>query len=77
MEVQRNLWPINELFARYGLAACIKAALQAEGHHVGDPIPPQSRASESTRREIAPALTKVRWKVASIDIRRDQVVFVQ
>src|SRR5262249_6971785 len=28
MELQRGLWRINEAFARFNLAACIKAALQ-------------------------------------------------
>ena len=31
MELQRRLWSINEAFARFNLAACIKAALQIAG----------------------------------------------
>ena len=31
MELQRALWRINEIFARFNLAACIKAALHAAG----------------------------------------------
>ncbi|MCE8472125.1 dihydrodipicolinate synthase family protein, partial [Rhodovulum sulfidophilum] len=31
MDLQRPLWRINELFARYSLAACIKAALEVQG----------------------------------------------
>ena len=41
MALQRKLWGINEAFARFNLAACIKAGLQAQGYDVGDPVPPQ------------------------------------
>src|SRR5580658_3942878 len=43
MELQRRLWQINEIFARFNLAACIKAALEIKGYDVGDPVPPQPR----------------------------------
>jgi 4-hydroxy-tetrahydrodipicolinate synthase len=39
--LQRRLWRVNEAFARFNLAACIKAGLQANGYAVGDPVPPQ------------------------------------
>ena len=42
MELQRELWRINEAFARFNLAACIKAGLQMQGYDVGDPVPPQA-----------------------------------
>ncbi len=42
MTLQRELWRINEAFARYNLAACIKAALQIQGYAVGDPVPPHA-----------------------------------
>jgi 4-hydroxy-tetrahydrodipicolinate synthase len=45
MKLQRELWRINEIFARYNLAACIKAGLQIQGYAVGDPVPPQSALS--------------------------------
>ena len=32
MELQRKLWRINEAFARFNLAACIKAGLQAQSY---------------------------------------------
>jgi 4-hydroxy-tetrahydrodipicolinate synthase len=41
MKLQRKLWRINEAFARYNLAACIKAGLAIQGYDVGDPVPPQ------------------------------------
>ena len=37
MKLQRKLWRINEAFARYNLAACIKAGLSIQGYDVGDP----------------------------------------
>ena len=42
MKLQRELWRINEAFARFNLAACIKAGLQIQGYAVGDPVPPQA-----------------------------------
>ena len=39
-KLQRS-WGINEAFARFNLAACIKAGLQIQGYDVGDPVPPQ------------------------------------
>ncbi len=42
MALQRELWRINEAFARFNLAACIKAGLQLQGYAVGDPVPPQA-----------------------------------
>lgn len=38
---QKALWRINEVFANFNLAACIKAGLILEGFDVGDPFPPQ------------------------------------
>ena len=45
MKLQRELWRINEAFARFNLAACIKAGLQIQGYDVGDPVPPQAPLS--------------------------------
>ena len=42
MELQRPLWRINEAFAKYSLAACIKGALELQGYPVGPPLPPQA-----------------------------------
>ena len=44
MTLQRKLWRINEAFARFNLAACIKAGLEIQGYAVGDPVPPQAGA---------------------------------
>src|ERR1700692_1580002 len=42
MVLQRKLWRLNEAFARYNLAACIKAGLAIRGYEVGDPVAPQA-----------------------------------
>jgi 4-hydroxy-tetrahydrodipicolinate synthase len=59
MELQRALWRINEIFARFNLAACIKAALQLQGYDVGDPIAPQRALGADERRVVAAALDGV------------------
>ncbi|MGP8120356.1 MAG: dihydrodipicolinate synthase family protein [Xanthobacteraceae bacterium] len=53
MALQRRLWRLNEAFARFNLAACIKAGLAIQGYDVGDPVPPQAALSESDRQVIA------------------------
>lgn len=52
MALQRELWRINEAFARFNLAACIKAGLQIQGYDVGDPIPPQTPLSAEDRKVV-------------------------
>jgi 4-hydroxy-tetrahydrodipicolinate synthase len=42
MERQRLLWNLNQAFAKYNLAACIKGGLQLQGYPVGAPLPPQA-----------------------------------
>jgi 4-hydroxy-tetrahydrodipicolinate synthase len=49
MKLQRELWRINEAFARFNLAACIKAGLQWQGYAVGDPVPPQPALTAAER----------------------------
>jgi 4-hydroxy-tetrahydrodipicolinate synthase len=56
MMLQRELWRINEVFARYALAACIKGGLALQGFAVGDPLPPQAALDAAGRREVAGAL---------------------
>jgi len=57
MTEQRRQWAINEVFAKYALAACIKTALQLQGFEVGDAIAPQEalkpEAVEDIRRALA------------------------
>src|ERR1041384_2365949 len=56
MALQRKLWRINEAFARFNLAACIKAGLAAQGYAVGDPVPPQAPLSPDQRKVVEAAL---------------------
>jgi 4-hydroxy-tetrahydrodipicolinate synthase len=58
MALQRRLWGINEIFARFNLAACIKAGLEEQGYAVGDPIPPQTPLSAEERMVVRAALTQ-------------------
>jgi 4-hydroxy-tetrahydrodipicolinate synthase len=59
LALQRALWRINELFAQYSLAACIKGALQLQGFAVGEPLPPQAPLSEAGRAAVAQALAEL------------------
>ena len=59
MALQRALWGLNDLFARYALAACIKGGLELQGFAVGDPLPPQPALSASGRAELRAALQAV------------------
>jgi len=57
MERQRALWNLNQAFAKYNLAACIKGGLQLQGYAVGEPLPPQAplppEGVEDVRRALA------------------------
>jgi 4-hydroxy-tetrahydrodipicolinate synthase len=57
MALQRDLWHINEAFARFNLAACIKAGLQIQGYAVGDPVPPQAALGADGRQTVEDILT--------------------
>jgi 4-hydroxy-tetrahydrodipicolinate synthase len=57
--LQRKLWRINEAFARYNLAACIKAGLAIQGYEVGDPIPPQAALTADERKMVEAVLREV------------------
>lgn len=56
MVLQRELWRINQVFAKYSLAACIKAGLELQGFPVGGPLPPQMPLTGEAREEIQKAL---------------------
>jgi 4-hydroxy-tetrahydrodipicolinate synthase len=56
MALQRRLWRINEIFARFNLAACIKAGLEEQGYAVGDPLPPQAPLTAEERKIVRAAL---------------------
>ena len=59
MALQRKLWRVNEVFARFNLAACIKAGLQIQGYAVGDPIPPQPALTVDERKIVANILQEL------------------
>ena len=59
MLLQRRLWRINEAFARFNLAACIKAGLDIQGYAVGDPVPPQAALTADQRKVVEQALRDV------------------
>ena len=59
MELQRSLWRINEAFARFNLAACIKAGLQLQGYAVGDPVPPQAALTADERKAVQMTLAEL------------------
>jgi 4-hydroxy-tetrahydrodipicolinate synthase len=59
MALQRKLWRINEAFARYNLAACIKAGLSIQGYDVGDPVPPQAALTPDAREAVAAVLAEI------------------
>jgi 4-hydroxy-tetrahydrodipicolinate synthase len=56
MALQRKLWRVNEAFARYNLAACIKAGLAIQGYEVGDPVPPQTPLTADQHRAVETVL---------------------
>ena len=57
--LQRKLWRINQIFAKYNLAACIKAGLELQGFPVGDPVPPQPPVTDEGRQEIRQVLKSI------------------
>ncbi|MDI1263671.1 MAG: dihydrodipicolinate synthase family protein [bacterium] len=59
MVLQRKLWRINEAFAKFNLAACIKAGLNIQGYPVGDPVPPQAALTAEQRKAVEQALRDV------------------
>jgi len=59
MERQRPLWNLNQAFAKYNLAACIKGGLQLQGYEVGAPLAPQSPLTPEGIEEVRRALMSV------------------
>lgn len=59
MDLQRSLWSFNELFAKFNLAASVKAALELQGYEVGHPVAPQSPVDEKGRLLIADCLRRL------------------
>ena len=59
MERQRPLWDLNQAFAKYNLAACIKGGLQLQGYPVGAPLPPQAPLPPEGVEEVRRALVAI------------------
>jgi len=59
MQRQRSLWALNQAFAKYNLAACIKGALKLQGYAVGAPLPPQAPLSPEGVEEVRRALSSI------------------
>ena len=57
--LQRRLWRLNEVFARFNLAACIKAGLAIQGYDVGDPVAPQSPLTPDDRKVVEAVLCDI------------------
>ena len=59
MELQRPLWALNQAFAKYNLAACIKGGLELQGYVVGAPLPPQAPLPPEGVEEVRQALIAI------------------
>ena len=59
MPLQRKLWRVNEAFARFNLAACIKAGLELQGYPVGGPVPPQTPLTAEERKIVTQILAEL------------------
>ena len=59
MAKQRPLWALNQAFAKYNLAACIKGGLALQGYPVGDPLPPQAPLSPQGDDDVRQALVSI------------------
>jgi 4-hydroxy-tetrahydrodipicolinate synthase len=58
-KLQHRLWRVNEAFARYNLAACIKAGLAIQGYEVGDPVLPQAALTPDERKAVEVVLREI------------------
>ena len=59
MDLQRRLWALNEIFARYNLSACRTGGLPLPGYAVGDPLPPQAPLSAAGRDAVGSVLAQL------------------
>ena len=59
MSLQRRLWSLNQAFARYNLAACIKGGLELQGYAVGAPLPPQAPLSAEGMEDVRRSLIQI------------------
>jgi 4-hydroxy-tetrahydrodipicolinate synthase len=66
MGLQKKLWRINRVFAKYNLAACIKGGLELQGYDVGPPLPPQTPLSDAGRAEVKAILAELEEKGSAL-----------
>jgi 4-hydroxy-tetrahydrodipicolinate synthase len=59
MALQRRMWGLNEAFAKYNLAACVKGGLALQGYAVGAPLAPQAPLGAEGVEEVRRALVAV------------------
>lgn len=59
MMLQKTLWKLNQAFAKYNLAACVKGGLELQGYAVGTPLPPQAPLSPEGREELAAVMKEL------------------
>ena len=59
IERQRPLWNLNQAFAKYNLAACIKGGLELQGYAVGAPLAPQPPLSSEGIEEVRRVLVEI------------------
>jgi len=59
LDLQKRMWPINELFRRHQPPATIKAALELRGYETGPPIAPQRPLEPAVRRDLAAVLEAI------------------
>jgi dihydrodipicolinate synthase/N-acetylneuraminate lyase len=59
MALQRPLWALNQAFAKFNLAACIKGGLALQGYDVGAPLPPQAPLAPAAVEEVRRALQAI------------------
>jgi 4-hydroxy-tetrahydrodipicolinate synthase len=59
MALQRQLWSINNIFAKHNLAACIKGGLELQGYGVGAPLAPQAPLPPEGIEELRLALSQL------------------
>jgi 4-hydroxy-tetrahydrodipicolinate synthase len=59
MALQRKLWRVNQVFAKYSLAACVKGGLELMGFDVGAPLLPQPPLDAAGKAEVREVLASV------------------
>lgn len=59
LALQKKLWPLNVVFQRYSLAACVKAGLEMQGFAVGPPLPPQKQLDRQGRNVVRKILEDI------------------